>query len=144
MMLFYISDFAVTAVAAVFDIRKKELPWPVFAAAGLTSAICMIKSAMGGGDWYAAPLLSLIPGAALLALAFLSRESMGYGDGLFAMSVGPVFGMETMFLGIFAAFFLCGITSVILLVFRKADRKSSLPFIPFLLVGMGVAGYAFS
>ena len=144
MTLFCVLSYIITAAAAVLDIRKKELPWPVFAASGLVSAACMIRDAAGGGNWYTRPLLSLIPGAALLALAFLSREAMGYGDGLYAMSVGPVFGMEAMFFGVFAAFFLCAVTSVFLLVFRKADRKSSLPYIPFLLAGMGVAGYAFS
>ena len=144
MKLFNLLSLAVTVVAAVYDVRKKELPWPVFFAAGLVSAICIAKNAFAGGNWFISPLLSLLPGAALVALAFLSKEAMGYGDGLFAMSVGPVFGMEIMFMGIFAAFFLCGITSVLLLVLKRADRKSSLPYIPFLLVGMGVAGYVFA
>lgn len=144
MKLFTILSLAVTVVAAVYDVRKKELPRFVFFAACLISAIFIAKSAFLGGSWFIAPLLSLIPGAALVALAFLSKEAMGYGDGLYAMSVGPVFGMEIMFMGIFAAFFLCGITSVLLLVLKRADRKSSLPYIPFLLVGMGVAGYVFA
>ncbi len=144
MTMFYVLSYIITAVAAVCDIRKKELPWPVFAASGLVSAACMIRNAAGGGSWFTQPLLSLIPGAALIALAFLSRGAMGYGDGLYVMSVGPVFGIETMFFGVFAAFLLCAVTSAVLLILRKADRKSILPYIPFLLMGMGVAGYALS
>lgn len=77
----------------------------------------------------------LLPGVGLLVIAFITKESIGYGDGLAVMVLGlwtgAIFAVLTLFIGVLAA----GIWSVICLL-RK--RTEPIPFIPFLLLGMEV------
>lgn len=78
---------------------------------------------------------SIMPGMVLLLLAFVSKESIGYGDGLAVI----VFGLWTG--GLFALFVVCAgtiLAGVYGLVGLIAEKKETIPFIPFLLVGMEV------
>lgn len=83
-------------------------------------------------------LLSVISGMAIgflvLMLAKVTREAIGYGDGILLTVTGIYLGgwenMELFLCGCFLAACL----SIVLLVVKKAGRKDSMPFVPFLLV----------
>ncbi|MCR4764019.1 MAG: A24 family peptidase [Lachnospiraceae bacterium] len=135
--------------ASIRDIRKREIARWMLPAAGLLSLGSVLKTAVLAAQEIAAPetdaaacvmsvLCALLPGAALLGLAFLSRESIGYGDGLLALCIGPLFGWEHMAGAICLAFFLSAMVSVALLAAKRADRSTQLPFVPFLTAAMGV------
>ena len=79
----------------------------------------------------------------VLTAAFLTREGIGYGDGILALLLGPVFGTEVMWAGLFLAFLLSALCSILLLACKKADRKTCLPFIPFLTSALGVVQFVF-
>ncbi len=141
-MLMRILSFMILIPAAVHDIRKRELTWSVLAAAGAL-AIASSATALICGQWSLPELLmSLAPGGALLAMAFLSREGIGYGDGLLTLLIGPAFGWERMTAGILLAFFSSAVISVILLAAKRVGRRSCLPFVPFITLAMGVVSIA--
>lgn len=77
----------------------------------------------------------VLPGSALLLLAFLTKESIGYGDGITVLVLGlwtnGRFALAVTCTGIM----LSGIWSVVC-IFRK--KKEAIPFVPFLLLGMEV------
>ena len=82
--------------------------------------------------------IGLIPGAALLMISLVTSGGLGMGDVLMAFCLGPVFGASMMSAALFAGFFLCSISSLILLIFRKITLKGELAFLPFLTLGTGV------
>ena len=72
----------VLVMASVHDIRKKEIPFWMLAACG---SIAVLTSAVGIMDGVAAwneSVYALIPGVLLLLTAYVSRQGLGYGDGL--------------------------------------------------------------
>ena len=123
------------AVCSVIDIRKKEIPLPLigfFAAAALACS-----AVLGAGGWKAF-LLSLIPGSCLLLLGLCTRESIGYGDGLLVLVLGIILGLEKCLMTVGAGLAASSAYALVLLVLRKANGRSRLPFVPFLTAGLGV------
>lgn len=129
----------VLIMSSVFDLKNKEIPAPTLVMAAFISAISAGIQLSHNKSACPDILLSLLPGVVMIAAAFLSREGIGYGDGLMALSIGPSLGFEIMLIGTLAAFFLSSIISIALMGFKKAGRKTKIPFVPFITVGMGVA-----
>ncbi len=84
------------------------------------------------GSWI---IVSLIPGLLVLAFAKLTREKIGYGDGILLLSLGCYLNIEEMVLVCMIAVCLAGIIALILLVFFHKGRDYAIPFVPFLLCG---------
>ncbi|BCJ92480.1 hypothetical protein acsn021_00490 [Anaerocolumna cellulosilytica] len=76
-----------------------------------------------------------IPGLFLLALNPITRGQIGLGDGLIVLILGVCLGFtltaSMLLLGLFAS----ALYSAILLLFKKAGRKKTIPFVPFLFLG---------
>lgn len=121
------------ALMAREDIREKRIS--AYKIAGFAGAAVLYLMAEGQLDW-GEIMRSLLPGGLLLLLAFLTRESIGYGDGAAVAALGlwtgGWFAMMTVATGIMFA----GAYGVVCL-FRK--KKELIPFLPFLLLGMEVA-----
>ncbi|WP_424447953.1 prepilin peptidase [Microbacterium arborescens] len=92
------------------------------------------------------PLIgAVVAGAALFALYLLlhaGRGGMGGGDvklaGAIGLLTGP-HGWEVPLVATGLAFVLGGLLAVVLMTLRRADRRTRLPFGPFMLVGAWVA-----
>ena len=129
-------------VCSFEDLRKKEIAlWKI----GLCGVVSLFRVAMqirGGNADYIAMLLALLPGAFLLGISFVTREGIGYGDGLLMLSIGPGVGLVTLVTGMFIAFFASSIFSAGLLLTKKVKRNHRIPFIPFLTIGLGVMVFA--
>lgn len=141
-MIFNIIQIFLLAIAAFSDIRRKEISlWPVICMAllSLTSgAIALFQ----GKRTIEELLICLIPGALLMLLALLSRQSIGYGDGLIVMAIGMTFGIGKLAVGIAIALFTSGIMSIFLITIRRAKRNEIFPFVPFIMAGMVVSMFA--
>ena len=75
---------------------------------------------------------SLLPGIALLFFTKLSQGAIGAADGLIVLGLGL-----WELLGILSgAFFLAAFVAGFLLVFQIKRKNDSIPFIPFLVLGM--------
>lgn len=141
-MFFYIITMIILGIAALQDIRTKTIPFWMLAAAGSVAILSSSVDIMDGIiKWYAW-IPALIPGLSLLLIAYLSKEAIGYGDGLMILLLGPVFGLTRMTAGVCLAFFLSSFFSIALMMLHKAKRKTTFPFIPFLASAMGVILFA--
>ena len=79
---------------------------------------------------------SLLPGLALLFFTKLSQGAIGAADGLIVLGLGLWLGFWEL-LGILSgAFFLAAFVAGFLLVFQRKRKNDSIPFIPFLVLGM--------
>ena len=125
-------------ISSIGDIRSKEVfLWEILGCLGMSFA-AVILSIYGNSFDASDILMSLMPGAFLLLIAYVSRSSMGYGDGLLLLAAGPALGSNVTVMGMIAAVFACGLISGLLLVFKRVGRKARIPFVPFMTFGMGV------
>ena len=78
----------------------------------------------------------LMPGCVLLLLSAITKESIGFGDGVVVMTLGLWIGGWFTMLVVCIGMLFAGIYGGICLI-RK--RKEPIAFVPFLLLGMEVA-----
>ena len=132
---------AVSVALALIDLETQTLPNSILLPSYLIGALLLGAAAITGGD-YGAMLRAGISAVALwllyLALAFAYPGGMGFGDvklaGLLGLFLGYL-GWDVLVTGAFAAFVLGGIFSLALLISRRANRKSGIPFGPWMLAG---------
>ena len=130
--------FLVIIICAYHDLRRKRIPLVLV---GVCAVLSLVEMVIAVTDHVRTPmtfLVAVLPGLFMLVLAFLTKKSVGYGDGLLMCAVGPVLGLRLMVGGLMLAFFFSSIFAIFLLVFKKADKKTTIPFIPFLASAMGV------
>ena len=78
----------------------------------------------------------------LFLVALAARGGFGMGDVKFGLLLGLFLGYRSwaaVLVGIFAAFAVGGVVSVVLLALRRADRKHAIPFGPAMVVGSAIA-----
>ena len=117
---------------AARDIEKREIPLylPVIGLA--TGLLFRALSGFGNATVLAAGCL---PGLVLLAAGYLSKEAVGYGDGVMVLCAGIFLPFsETLMLTILSLLLAAGGAGILLLA-KKMKRKETLPFLPFLLAG---------
>lgn len=128
-------------ILSAVDLELRRLPTPiVYWAAGLGGALLVVASA-ATGNWH--QLLDAAIGAAacfvvFFAIFFAVPKGMGFGDVRLAGLCGGILGwlgLRVVPVGIFAAFVVAGIPAIFLLILGKANRKSQLPFGPYLAAG---------
>ncbi len=85
-------------------------------------------------------MLDMLPGILTLSIAYLSGEMIGIGDGLIILFLGSVLGYRLTLLTMFLSFVISGVMSLILLTIKKVTKKSEIPFVPFLSIGIVLGG----
>lgn len=75
-----------------------------------------------------------------LIYVITNEKAMGLGDVILAGIIGFSLGVGKGLLGIYISFLIGAIVGVFLLISRKKGMKSAVPFGPFLIIGMLVAG----
>lgn len=115
---------------SVQDIKEKKISIILLTAGGvLLSALFLLT----GGIAVTSRLSGLLLGLLLLAVGRLFKDQIGAGDGAIICITGICLGfaknLNLMLLGLSLA----AILSLFLLIFKKAGRKDTIPFVPFLL-----------
>ncbi|MCG2620610.1 A24 family peptidase [Arthrobacter sp. I2-34] len=132
---------AVGARLSWIDVRTHTLPDRiVFPAYGVAAAL-LAAAALAGGD--AARLWGLLAGGAGLwafyfTVRFIHPAGMGFGDVKLAGVLGMYLGYldaGRLFWGTMAAFALGGLYGLTLVLLRRGNLKSAMPFGPFMLLG---------
>ncbi|MEU4036204.1 prepilin peptidase [Streptomyces collinus] len=135
----------VWVLLAAVDLRVRRLPDPLtlpLAAAALALLGLAALLPEHTGHWPTALYGTLALGGGYFALFLVNSAGMGFGDVKLALGAGAVlgwYGWPTVLLGAFAGFLLGALYGGALVVARRADRKTAIPFGPFLLAGT-VAG----
>jgi len=140
---------AATSIAlTVIDVRTHRLPNAiVLPALGATTAL-LAASCLFGAPWSAfvrAVTAGIVLFLFFAALRFVGRGAMGGGDVKFAALVGLVLGWggwSAVLAGVLAAFLLGGLVGLALILARRADRTTRIPFGPFLAAGTWVGTIA--
>lgn len=133
---------------ALIDIDTHKLPNAIVLPSYLVGGILLATAGILDGD-IEGLIRSAVGMAALwlvyFVLAMLYPGGMGFGDvklaGVLGLYLGFI-GWGALLVGAFAAFFLGGIFSLILLAMKRVGRKSGIPFGPWMLVGAWVGIFA--
>jgi leader peptidase (prepilin peptidase)/N-methyltransferase len=138
---------AISVALAMIDLDTHTLPNKILLPAYATAAVLLTAAAIVAGE--PGRLLTALIGAAALfglylALALISPGGMGLGDvklaGVIGLYLGYL-GWGPLVVGAFGAFLLGGFFGLILMVTRKAGRRSSIPFGPWMLLAAWLGAF---
>ncbi|MDT0265394.1 A24 family peptidase [Streptomyces sp. DSM 44915] len=94
------------------------------------------------GSWPRALAGGLALTAVYFVLFLINPRGMGFGDVKLAASIGLIlgwYGWDLVFFGTFAGFLLAAGYGLCLVALRRADRRTAVPFGPFMALGALVA-----
>ena len=138
---------AISVALAMIDLDTHTLPNRVLLPAYPVAAVLLAAAALVAGEPERL-ITTVIGGAALfclyLVLALISPGGMGLGDvklaGVLGLYLGYL-GWGPLLVGAFGAFLLGGVFGLLLLATRKAKRRSSIPFGPWMLLGAWLGAF---
>ncbi|RZU64114.1 leader peptidase (prepilin peptidase)/N-methyltransferase [Microterricola gilva] len=141
MLLAYLYLAAISIALALIDIDTHRLPNAIVLPSYVVAAVLLAASGLMAQD-FDALLWTAIGGIAMwmayFVMAFIYPAGMGFGDvklaGVLGLYLGFL-GLGPLLVGAFAAFVLGGIFAVVLLITKRAGRKSGIPFGPWMLLG---------
>ncbi|MGW3912842.1 prepilin peptidase [Streptomyces sp. NPDC005070] len=126
---------------AVVDFRVQRLPdaltLPLAAGALVLLGVAAVLPEHAG-EWTTALFGSLALGGGYFVLFLINPNGMGFGDVKLALGLGAVlgwYGWSVVVLGTFAGFLFGALYGMALVIARRAGRKTSIPFGPFLIAG---------
>lgn len=77
---------------------------------------------------------SSIAGCFLFAVKFSHGKEGGYGDGILLMILGFMEGLSAVVFTCCMALFFQSLVAVVLVVAKKADKQTEIPFVPFMFL----------
>ena len=138
---YFIILFSLLMIIVVYDIRHKIIPnqfaytFFIVSVIGLFLPTSLNSIYLG---WYNI-CAGLIIGLPFALLWLISRGRwMGLGDPKLMLGMGTVLGLFQGLIAIAVSFWIAAIVGVILLAFKKANRKTEVPFAPFLAIGFAI------
>lgn len=143
----YLYLAAIAVALAAIDLDVMRLPDRIVLPSYLVALVLLAPAVIAGQSW-AAVTRGLVAAALLFTFYFLLAalpKGMGAGDvklaGLLGLYLGWL-GWSSVAVGTFAGFLLGGLAGAVLMVLRRAGRKSRIPFGPAMLAGAFLAVFA--
>ncbi len=122
-------------VLSVIDIQTKTIPYPLI----------LIAFIIGGLTVYCNPnvtildgLMGLGVGSGFIILSLITRGAIGMGDAIIISFIGFTLGWQTGISVILYALVVSGLVSIFLIAFKKASKKTELPFIPYMFIALAI------
>ncbi len=133
------NDFIMTVMTGIWlllcswqDFRKKKIHIALIVIGGFIS---LIYSFLSGDLAFSNRIAGLTLGLILLLLNPVTGGQIGIGDGLIVSILGIGLGFNQLAFILAYSLFGAAVFAVGLMLFRKAGRKFTMPFIPFLFLG---------
>ena len=115
-------------VGSIEDLRRKRID-PYWL---LLNACFALGARWWFGELYAG-LAGISIGVLLVGAAFVSRQKVGYGDGLVFAVCGLYLGFWENFSLLFLSLVLCALGGLVLMALGKVKKGQALPFVPFVM-----------
>ena len=125
-----LAEFIFLSVGTYYDMKSRELPrgfFVVFGALAILLRLCLPYYSFVRG------LIGGCVGVTFLIVGYLSKQAIGYGDGLGLIILGIFEGWKGMVTVVIVAFLLAAIYGSWGIFGLKKSYKEVLPFYPFLL-----------
>ena len=135
---------AVSVTLAAIDIDLRRLPDRIVLPSIVVGVVLLALATFGAGDW-GLLVRALVGGAVLFAFYFALvlayPRGMGFGDVKLAALLGLYLGWmgwDALIVGAFAAFLIGGVFAIVLVLVKRANGKTAIPFGPWMLLGAWV------
>lgn len=133
-------------ILGIMDIREKKVP-AVLLVLGILLALTVgagerMGSGVGWGRAVHELLLGMMPGGFLLAAAYVTGKA-GLGDGLVLIALGIIHGYLAGIILFCVSLFLLFLFSIGLLLLKKANGSTCIPYLPFLAAAYAICVYNF-
>lgn len=131
----------VTAALVMTDLEHKLIPNRIlYPGTGITAALLAAGVLLDGapGRLGSAAVGAVLCLGGMAMLAALARGAMGMGDVKLVALLGLICGYQsvtTALRAILSGFLIGGVVAVVLLLARRADRRTRIPFAPALVAG---------
>ena len=118
--------FLFLLMLSVRDIREKKINI-VFLLPGVVLAFYQMPD---GFLWAAIP--GFLFGILLFVLSFLTKEAIGMGDAFAVLLCACYLPFYPVYFIFVAGLFMAGIVGIFLILVRKGNRKTEIPYLPFI------------
>jgi leader peptidase (prepilin peptidase)/N-methyltransferase len=127
-----IAALAGLTVLSAEDLIRKEISLIPVGTMAAIGALCSVLA----GEWTEIyVLLQFVPGILVLIFAKMSREYIGYGDGWVLLSLGCFLSVDRLVALCMVSLTCAGIVALFMLLVMRRERRTQIPFVPFLLIG---------
>jgi len=120
------------ALLAVIDVKKRKIPLIWLLAGIVFVPIGIIDE---GFETLYTHILGLIPGVLSILIAIVSRGQIGMADAVLLTVTGAFLGFGPSICVISVSLLNIAFVAGLMLMAGKLGRKSTLPYVPFLLLG---------
>lgn len=124
----------VLIVAAIVDGRHKHVPIIWMA---VLFVLAIVSVCIGGKYQYLSYWLGIVPGILLILTSLLTRGQIGMADGIVLMALGLYLGWFAIISLLFVALLLAAVWCIVLLIGRRAGRRTAIAFVPFICIAYG-------
>lgn len=125
-------------ILSVQDLREKQIAVGWLIGGSICAAGYALWQLCSGAAKPQDLMLACLPGILLLLLAFAGNQ-IGRGDGWVLLIVGCMIPAAMLLAAFWVSLVLMVTTAGAMLVFRKADRRKTLAYLPFLTAGVLLA-----
>lgn len=115
-------------IQGCIDLKNKEIPLWLSLVGGGVGVIFCIKEGRGVVE----VLIACGLGIVTLLFSKITKEVIGYGDGILLIVMGIYLSFEELISVVMVAFGIAGVVALVLLVVFRKNSKYELPFVPFL------------
>ena len=124
----------VLCILAYMDYHTMLLPLDIIVAAIVPALLITVITGQG---WLDAGL-ALVAFFLMFLLSKATRGAVGDGDAMVIGLVGLYMGWSMMLVVTMMALFMTAIIGIVIMIMKRGDRRSVLPFVPFLALAQGL------
>lgn len=145
-LLFSIYFMSVLLIVFFIDLKHQIIPNGLVLTGLIGSAVFFVlrfwykDSILGGAAWYS-PLLGMVATSgfllliAILGMLIYKGDAMGMGDVKIFLPIGLFLGLRLGIMALIFSVVIGGLSGLFLIITKLKDRKSQIPFGPFIVAG---------
>jgi leader peptidase (prepilin peptidase)/N-methyltransferase len=122
-------------VAGIVDIRKLSISRRYIV---LLGAACIAALLTQKRPSLITALSGTLIGMCALGISLIAGEQLGRGDGFVLVAIGLVLGFRGSLVVVSIASIIMCIIAIVMLAFKKGNKKTKLPFIPAIFAGYSI------
>ncbi len=116
-----------------FDLKSKRIPVLFLLAFG---GLGILGNVLGNYQRFSDILPGVCIGAVFLWVGWITKEAIGYGDGLGIIILAVFAGWKEMLSIVCGGFLLSGLYGIYRMICTGGDGQDTMPFFPFLLLAL--------
>ena len=128
----FVFVLTVLIIEAVTDFKKKEVNiiFPILLAAAAVVMLFFSKDIS-----LINAIIGIAEGLLLILISVLTKGQIGMGDGILLAACGLMLGGRDNLIMFFFACLSSAVVSALIMIIKKADKKTKIPFVPFMIPG---------